>query len=59
MNYGTGGPSAAELTMTLAALYEELAGLHFVHAQEIVRDVIEGRLHTGKGAVVQVLAVKP
>ena len=56
---GTGGPPVAELTMTLAALRQELAGLEFRHAVELERDVIEGRYHSGKGAVVQVVAVKP
>jgi hypothetical protein len=26
--------------------------------QELVRDVVEGKFHTGKGAVVQFIAVK-
>ena len=53
---GTGGPKQAELCMTLAALRDELAGLDFVGARECERDVIEGTRHTGRGAVVQVLA---
>jgi SAM-dependent methyltransferase len=56
---GTGGPPVAELTMTLRALQDELRGLEFRHAVELRRDVIEGSLHTGTGAVVQVVAVKP
>ena len=56
---GTGGPPLPELTMTLNALREELDGLIFKHAVELERDVIEGRFHTGKGAVVQLIAVKP
>lgn len=55
---GTGGPPVRELMMSLASLREELRGLHFVHGLETERDVIEGRLHTGRGAVVQVLALK-
>lgn len=55
---GTGGPPVAELTMTLAALRDELAGLTFLHAVEIEREVVEGRFHTGMAAVVQVLARK-
>ncbi len=55
---GTGGPPVAELTMTLGALREELAGLNFLHAAEREREVIEGRYHTGRAAVVQVLARK-
>jgi len=37
----------------------ELAGLELLHAVELDREVREGRLHTGMGAVVQVVAVKP
>lgn len=56
---GTGGPPVPELTMNLDSLREELDGLVFQHALELQRDVIEGRFHTGKGAVVQVVAIKP
>ena len=56
---GTGGPPVVEMTMTLDALKPELEGLEFLHAIELERDVVEGRLHTGTGAVVQVIAVKP
>lgn len=55
----TGGPQQVELLMTLSALRQELAGLEFLHAAEVERDVVEGKLHTGRGAVVQVLARKP
>ncbi|WP_043740694.1 class I SAM-dependent methyltransferase [Thioalkalivibrio nitratireducens] len=56
---GTGGPSDASLMMTLDELRTELAGLEFEHAREYEREVHEGRLHTGHGAVVQVVAVRP
>lgn len=56
---GTGGPQEASLTMDLARLTVELEGLTFLHAAELVRPVIEGPLHTGDGAVVQVVAEKP
>lgn len=58
LEFGTGGPPTRELLMNLASLREELKGLHFVHAAETERDVVEGRLHTGRGAVVQLLALK-
>ncbi len=54
--FGTGGPKALELLMTLAALREELAGLEFLVGRELEREVQEGCGHTGRGAVVQVLA---
>jgi SAM-dependent methyltransferase len=56
---GTGGPPVPELTMTLDGLREELAGLDFELGRELERDVIEGKYHTGRGAVVQVIARKP
>jgi hypothetical protein len=40
-------------------LKKELAGLTFEVAHEMVRDVREGRGHTGEAVVVQVLATKP
>lgn len=53
---GTGGPNSPELLATLDELREELAGLAFLHAVELEREVIEGRFHTGRAAVVQILA---
>lgn len=55
----TGGPPAIELLMSLESLKDELVGLEIVHGAEIERDVTEGAAHTGKGAVVQILARKP
>lgn len=56
---GTGGPPVPELTMDIDRLTPELSGLQFEKAEEFERDVVEGTHHTGKGAVVQVLAIKP
>jgi SAM-dependent methyltransferase len=55
MNF-IGGPKQPELCMTLAALRNELAGLKLLHAQELERDVNEGKYHKGRGAVVQLIA---
>lgn len=57
--FGTGGPKDAALLPTLALLRAELPGLEFVHAAELERDVIEGGGHTGRAAVVQVVARRP
>jgi SAM-dependent methyltransferase len=57
--YNTGGPKNQDLLPTLTDLRIELGGLEFLIAQEIERDVIEGGGHTGRGAVVQVLARRP
>lgn len=58
LDYKTGGPPKVELLISAADLTQELKGLTFEHLEEIERDVQEGRLHTGKAAVVQMLAVK-
>ena len=58
LEFKTGGPKSAEYLMELASLKEELDGLEFIHGKELVRDVVEGTKHTGKGSVVQVLARK-
>jgi SAM-dependent methyltransferase len=59
LQHGTGGPKDPDMLPTLAALQHELAGLDFLIARETVRPVIEGRFHSGMGAVVQVLARRP
>lgn len=56
--YDTGGPRVRELLMSLPELKEELRGLELPIAREIERDVIEGKFHTGRGAVVQVVGRK-
>ena len=53
---GTGGPQKPELLYTLDELREDLAGLDIEIGREVERDVVEGRYHTGRAAVVQVLA---
>ena len=58
LQMGTGGPASLDMLMTLASLRQELAGLRFVQAIELDRNVIEGKFHTGQAAVVQVLGVK-
>ena len=55
----TGGPPTADMSMTLDALRTELDGLRFTLGRELEREVVEGKYHTGRGAVVQVVAVKP
>lgn len=59
LRFGTGGPPVAELTMTLAALEDELSGLVFEVAREQEREVLEGRYHHGRGHVVQIVGRKP
>ncbi len=56
--FGTGGPPVAEMTMDLTGLRSELTGLELFHAEELEREVREGRYHTGHAAVVQVVGVR-
>lgn len=57
--YTTGGPKDPELLIELDDLKQELAGLEFRHAIELVREFKEGLYHQGSGSVVQMIAVKP
>jgi SAM-dependent methyltransferase len=59
LEFKTGGPSDVEMLMALNDLREEFSGLELTLAQEIERDVHEGKGHFGKSAVVQVIARKP
>lgn len=52
----TGGPPDPSRLYGLEELESELAGLDVILARETERDVIEGRGHTGAGAVVQLVA---
>lgn len=54
--FGTGGPKDPALLPTLELLRSELAGLDFEIGRELERDVHEGSGHTGRSAVLQVLA---
>jgi SAM-dependent methyltransferase len=53
---GTGGPPSPEMMMSLDNLTSELAGLEFLYARELEREVLEGSYHTGLAEVVQLLA---
>lgn len=60
VKYRTGGPvNQPELLMQLRDVRTELAGLEFVVARELVRDVNEEPGHRGLSAVVQIAARKP
>lgn len=55
---GTGGPQDPDMMPSLADLTTELAGLKFIHACELERDIREGIYHTGVASVAQLVAVK-
>jgi 2-polyprenyl-3-methyl-5-hydroxy-6-metoxy-1,4-benzoquinol methylase len=54
----TGGPKEAAWLASLDELLMELEGLTIEHQASLVRDVTEGKYHTGEAAVVQVVARK-
>lgn len=58
LRYGTGGPKEAELLPTLEDVLDELAGFRIEHQFAGTREVHEGRLHSGVGYVVQIVAQK-
>ncbi|MCA9732991.1 MAG: class I SAM-dependent methyltransferase [Deferribacteres bacterium] len=59
LNYRTGGPSRLDMLYTLHDLRDELNGLIFQSGEERVREIAEGIMHTGKSAIVELIAVKP
>ena len=59
LSYGTGGPPSLDMLFSLEELQQELAGLEFIHAVTMERDVREGRGHTGLASVVQIVGRKP
>lgn len=58
LDFATGGPPSKDLMVELDDLLEDLQPLVILSARELHREVFEGRLHTGLGAVAQVLAIK-
>jgi SAM-dependent methyltransferase len=54
--FGTGGPRNVELLYEPAEVREELQGLTLERCEELERDVQEGSWHSGRSAVLQVLA---
>jgi SAM-dependent methyltransferase len=59
LKFGTGGPPFSDNLMTLDTLHDDFPHLQFEHAVEKEREVIEGPLHHGQAAVVQLFARKP
>lgn len=59
LSFGTGGPKDEALLLEPDAIRAELDGLELLHFAEVQREVVEGSLHTGMAAVLQVVARKP
>ncbi|MFN3679371.1 class I SAM-dependent methyltransferase [Thermosynechococcus sp.] len=58
LGMGTGGPPTLELLHDLEEMKRELAGLEWLHAVEIQRDIHEGQGHRGQGWVIQLIGRK-
>lgn len=56
LKFRTGGPPTTELMMNNAIARRTFADLEFERCEELERDVIEGSGHTGRAAVLQVIA---
>lgn len=54
--FGTGGPKDPALLYTLDMLRDDFGALDIEIAREVEREVVEGELHTGRAATVQILA---
>ena len=59
LKFNSGGPPNPELLMNLNEIKDELTGLEFEISHQIERNVTEGTYHSGQGAVIQILAIKP
>lgn len=57
--YGTGGPQALDLLMSVDKVRAGFPGLEPVLLQQIEREVVEGQGHTGLASVVQFVGRKP
>lgn len=53
---GTGGPPLVEFTVEWREMKTYLHDFDILHAEELDRDVVEGKLHTGIGSVLQIIA---
>jgi len=58
LDFGTGGPPSLEMLAEKERLQEELGPMNYDFIQELDREVVEGTLHTGMAAVVQIIARK-
>lgn len=54
----TGGPKDSDMLMSVEKIEAELPGFEPLHLQELERDVVEGRYHTGTAHVVQFIGRK-
>ena len=58
IRHGTGGPRDLDMLMTCAKIEHEFPTLEPILLQEVTRDVVEGKFHTGLASVVQFIGRK-
>lgn len=58
LEYRTGGPGNVDMLVTEAELAKAFESFSILQKRECVREIHEGKLHTGNGAVVQFVARK-
>ena len=59
LSYDSGGPPVIERLFTKNQVEEEFAGLQFQMLQHEVVHLQEGRYHSGDGAVIRMVGIKP
>ena len=59
LDYRTGGPSQVENLYTAPMLREAFSGLEIVELEEYEADVTEGTRHSGRSALIDLVARKP
>ena len=57
--FGTGGPPVEPMLYTEELVRSHMPQLHYDRLAEVEREVVEGKYHTGRAAVLQVLATRP
>lgn len=58
LQYNTGGPKNIDMLPAITTLQQELVGLQWEIAMDIERELLEGRFHAGKAAVIQLFGRK-
>lgn len=56
LEFNTGGPKNDAQLYSLDEIKENLSGLDFLIARQIIRDIHEGKYHNGKSAVLEIIA---
>ncbi len=58
LEFGTGGPKDISMLLTEEIIKSELSALKTIHLSNVIRDIFEGKYHTGKSSVIQYIGEK-